>query len=344
MSDRNATYTADAFYKEALRTVINSGGVVAPRGRETLEVIGAHLCLKDPLRGAISIPERGLNYHFMLAEWLWIMLGMNDVEMILPYNKQLLQFSDNGSTFNGAYGPKLIEQLPYAIDVLRKDRHSRQAIVTLWRERPRASADIPCTISFQFLLRERESQLQLDMVTYMRSNDVWLGLPYDLFTFTMLQRLMAAQFDAKVGHYHHMVGSLHLYKEHLPMAMEVLESDRGVAPLVTTARLGREIPSDFRAMFTSLTLMARHAEAMDELQGWVEMMNHLPAPWGDFLNVLAHKFHKNDERLPQPWKTLIQFSRAYTQARSSQRATPAPGNGMGATGGGHPSNTRPTGP
>ena len=49
------------------------------------------------------------------------------------------------------------------------------------------------------------------MMTTMRSNDIYLGFPYDVFVFTMIQRYVAGAIDMEVGPYHHHVGSMHLY-------------------------------------------------------------------------------------------------------------------------------------
>jgi thymidylate synthase len=71
-----------------------------------------------------------------------------------------------------------------------------------------AVRDIPCTLSLQFMWTEGE---RLGLRVSMRSNDVWLGLPYDLFQFTALQCAMADALGVEPGPYVHTVGSLHLY-------------------------------------------------------------------------------------------------------------------------------------
>jgi hypothetical protein len=68
-------------------------------------------------------------------------------------------------------------------------------------------ADIPCTLSVQFLVRAG----RLHAVTQMRSNDIWLGTPYDIFAITSLQRLIADELSLSYGEYVHNVGSMHLY-------------------------------------------------------------------------------------------------------------------------------------
>ena len=77
----------------------------------------------------------------MAAEALWILSGDNKVETIAPYNKNIKQFSDDGIIFQGAYGPRIISQLDYVIESLRKDRESRQAVLTIWNPNPKPSIE-----------------------------------------------------------------------------------------------------------------------------------------------------------------------------------------------------------
>jgi len=71
----------------------------------------------------------------------------------------------------------------------------------------RASKDVPCTVSLHFMVRSGA----LELVVYMRSNDVWLGWPYDVVMFTVLQEAMATDLGLELGQYTHVDGSLHLY-------------------------------------------------------------------------------------------------------------------------------------
>ncbi len=59
------------------------------------------------------------------------------------------------------------------------------------------------------------------MYTTMRSQDVWLGMPYDVFSNTLLHELLAGWVECKIGNYHHRVDSLHLYSHDLKLAQEV---------------------------------------------------------------------------------------------------------------------------
>jgi len=100
------------------------------------------------------------------------------------------------------------------ITLLQEKPNTRQAVITMWNGGDLLHAiigdhkDLPCTLSLQFLLRGR----LLHCIATMRSNDVWLGLPYDVFAFTCLQRLIADALKVKTGMYVHQVGSLHVYE------------------------------------------------------------------------------------------------------------------------------------
>jgi len=61
------------------------------------------------------------------------------------------------------------------------------------------------------------------MLTYMRSNDAFIGLPHDVFAFTMLQELIARTLGVELGEYRHAVGSLHLYERNRREARQYLK-------------------------------------------------------------------------------------------------------------------------
>src|SRR5690606_23614249 len=101
----------------------------------------------------------------------------------------------------------------------------RQCVVSLWtphdlvmsamksKQRPK---DIPCTLTWKFYARNGK----LNMCVDMRSNDLVLGMPYDIFAFTCIQRLIANELGVDVGDYVHTVGSLHLYEKHYELGKE----------------------------------------------------------------------------------------------------------------------------
>ncbi|WP_238428647.1 thymidylate synthase [Frankia nepalensis] len=189
----------------------------------TQEVMGAHLRLTDPRRRFVDLPPaRVINPAFAVAEAVWILSG-SDGPWIYDFNQELLRYTDGG-VLRGAYGPRLrrwhgtVDQLDAVRRELLADADSRRAVVTLYDPQRDHSGhrDVPCTLAYRFFLRAG----RLEMHTTMRSQDLWLGFPYDIFTATLIHELLAGWLGAPMGDYHHHVDSLHLYAHNRDGAMK----------------------------------------------------------------------------------------------------------------------------
>ncbi len=211
---------------ELLTNILWYGPTSAPRGKPVRELMGVSLRVEDMTQNILVHPTRALNYRFMVAEWLWIALGRGDLASLLRYNSKIAQFSDNGTELTGAYGPRLDMQWKLVLEKLRNDPHSRQAVATIFSPTDLAidSKDVPCTLNFQYLVREN----RLNCIGTMRSSDIWLGLPYDFFNFSMLANGLAAELNVLPGWLQLNLGSSHLYEEHESKAKELtLERNLG---------------------------------------------------------------------------------------------------------------------
>lgn len=213
--------SAGGIWLRLLESITRHGAVTRPRGLEIRELTGMMSHLHYPAQNIFAHSERNLNYRFMVAEWLWIWFGHDDVATIARYNKQIARFSDNGVTFNGSYGPPVKQQWPRVEGVLKKDPDSRQAVIDIFGGRETyASKDVPCTLSLQFLIRGGF----LNTIVTMRSQDMWLGYPYDIFNFTMLANIMAAVQGVKLGWLELHVGSAHIYETNFEVVERILAS------------------------------------------------------------------------------------------------------------------------
>ena len=157
------------------------------RRRTTCEILHNSFAI-DMNRPVLTLAARSMNYSFLAAEALWILAGDDRVETIAPYSSRLVQYSDDGKTFFGAYGPPIVRQLPYVVRSLIRDQDSRQAVISVWRESPGPTKNPPCTIALSFSLRKGKLHAHL----YLRSSDTWLGLPYDLFGMACVAARVAA--------------------------------------------------------------------------------------------------------------------------------------------------------
>jgi thymidylate synthase len=194
MSTINLGYVgATGAWAAWLHDLTEHGQLRSPRGMATLEL--PHLSTSFDLHyPVIDSVERKLSYKFLSGEALWILNGDDRVETIRRYNRKIADFSDDGITFFGAYGPLFVQQLTHVTRKLIDDADTRQAVITLWRPSPPPTRDVPCTVALQFVLRSGA----LDAHVFMRSSDAWLGVPYDWFNFTM----MALRVAHTVNYYH----------------------------------------------------------------------------------------------------------------------------------------------
>lgn len=210
-----------------LNHIFMYGSKTKPRGMMVYEMIGYQsiIYMDNPI---IFNPHRNLGYKFMAAEAAWILSGSNRVSEIAPYSKDISKFSDNGETFFGAYGPPITEQFMYVVDALINDRDTRQAVLTIWRQNPPITKDVPCTVSLQFLIRDN----LLHCVANMRSSDLWLGHPYDIFNFSAVSfavLLALSKFtnteSIKLGRLFLNAGSKHLYERNIEAVSFLLAQD-----------------------------------------------------------------------------------------------------------------------
>jgi len=192
-----------------------------PRGLRCYEEDCVAFRLVDLRNNILVHPARKMNYRFMVAEWLWVLRGRNDLASLAEYNSKMTAFSDDGIILAGAYGPKLQTQWEYILGELRH-RDTRRAVATIWTPVPEPSKDIPCTVALQWLLRDS----QLNCIVTMRSSDIWLGLPYDMFVFSQITSNLAASLQVETGWIQFNLGSSHLYEEHWHQAKDVTDNSQ----------------------------------------------------------------------------------------------------------------------
>lgn len=205
----------DMFHKQAeagKNDPSRDGAVVA-------ECLNAITVINDPTRNIVTSDDRRMPMRYAVGELLWYLSGSNRLKDISVFSKVWERMSDDGVTVNSAYGQRIFErfgfdQFEYVVETLTKSPFSRQAVIHIkdaqdYNEFP--TKDVPCTVALQYLIRD----WKLNATTYMRSNDLWTGFPYDVFAFTCFQILLAFRLGVGIGTYTHFAGSLHLYQRSL---------------------------------------------------------------------------------------------------------------------------------
>lgn len=213
--------------------IARAGEPSSPRGTATREHIGFGFKLINPYDNLPTGNGRNLGKRIAIAEAMQLLAGRSYPELMVRIAPNFANFTDGGLWFHGAYGPRLRYQLPKVLAAIHQDNDTRQAIATIWDPAYDGVGDVrdtPCTIALQFLLRDG----RMHMVTTMRSNDVWWGVPYDVFQFTTLLIHVAHAAGSTVGTYTHQAGSFHMYDRDAEAAAKVVAVP---APPIQSAQL-----------------------------------------------------------------------------------------------------------
>lgn len=191
--------------------------VNSPRSYKQKEILGTVFKLTNPLERVCYSAQRKVNIIFMFAEVLWYLRGSDSLEEIVYYANYMKRYSADGKTLKGcAYGPKIfnwegtLNQWDAVISELKKDPDSKRAVIHL--RNPNEfnidnNIDVTCTLTLQFFNRNKA----LYMFTNMRANDMYRGVLSDVFSFTIIMELIAAELGLALGEYTHIVASSHLY-------------------------------------------------------------------------------------------------------------------------------------
>ena len=177
------------------------------------EIINAITVISDPTRNICKSDIRKLSMRYAIGEFLWYLSGNNHLSEIQKYTDNWDRMSDDGVHVNSNYGHCIkykygFDQFGYVYNMLKDKPKTRQAVIHIKEPSMAASKDVNCTVCLQFFIRDNK----LYMTTYMRSNDIWLGFPYDVFQFCNLQILLSMKLGVELGSYTHIAGSLHLYE------------------------------------------------------------------------------------------------------------------------------------
>lgn len=187
------------------------GQVSSPRNRTTREIVGLKIIVERPEFCGVSRTGRGGNQAIGVLEATQLIAGEATPQLMAKITSGKFEEFMDGEVLHGSYGPRIRPQMETLFRRLTSDADSRQGVITIWdplydsQER----RDIPCTVALQFLLRNDA----LTLCVTMRSNDGWLGFPYDIFQFSQLQLTVAHCLGVAPGQLHHSVGSFHLYEQ-----------------------------------------------------------------------------------------------------------------------------------
>ena len=223
-------------YLNALRYCFDNGDLVKSRAGNVKKAFGYQMRynLKD---GFPAVTTKRLAWKAVVSELLWFLEGSNDerrlAEIQYEDTKENLEekttiWTQNAnadywrhkSKFNGdvgrIYGVQWrdfngVDQIQSLIEDLKKTPNSRRHILTAWNPADLDNMSLPpCHAFSQFYVSKNKLSCQL----YQRSCDMFLGVPFNIASYSLLIHILSKECGFEVGEFIHSLGDFHIYEEH----------------------------------------------------------------------------------------------------------------------------------
>jgi len=220
-------------YHDLLRLVLEHGQPKADRtGTGTLSIFGAQT--RFDLRETFPLlTTKKLHIKSIIYELLWFLRGDTNVRYLNEHGVTIWdEWADKEGDLGRVYGAQWrdwrgqndvhVDQIENAIAQIKSTPQSRRLIVSAWNPAEIDKMALPaCHVLFQFYVQDGELSCQL----YQRSADLFLGVPFNIASYSLLTLMVAQVCDLKPGDFVHTFGDLHLYRNHLEQAHEQLSRD-----------------------------------------------------------------------------------------------------------------------
>jgi thymidylate synthase len=227
-------------YLDLLQHVLDNGRFKGDRtGTGTYAVFGAQA--RFDLRESFPLlTTKKLHLRSIIHELLWFLQGDTNVKY-LHENKVSIwdEWADENGNLGRVYGAqwrdwrssdgRSVDQISKLIAGIKNNPDSRRHIVSAWNPGEIDGMALPpCHALFQFFVRDGELSCQL----YQRSADLFLGVPFNIASYSLLTLMVAHVCDLQPGDFVHTFGDLHLYSNHLDQAKEQLSREPRKLPTV----------------------------------------------------------------------------------------------------------------
>ena len=263
-------YNAMQAYLDLLRHVLHRGKEKKDRTKVgTISVFG-YQSRYDLTQGFPLLTTKQMNYKSIFYELLWFIRGDTNIRYLVEHDVHIwdewpyanyrasedyanetqagfiekIRTDDGFAKKWGNLGPvygKLwrdfhgVDQLLKLVDQLQSDPNSRRLIISAWDPSLIGKSLLPpCHCFMQFYVNDGFLSCQL----YQRSADLFLGVPFNIASYSLLVHMLAMVCHLKVGEFVHTIGDAHIYLNHLDQVKEQLTREPYPLP---TLRIGRSV-------------------------------------------------------------------------------------------------------
>ena len=213
-------------YLNLLSKIINQGVYREDRtGTGTLSIFGEQMRF-DLSETFPLLTTKKVHFYSVIHELLWMLKGDTNIQYLKDHRVRIWnEWADEKGNLGRIYGAqwrswksptgKTIDQISNIIHQIKKNPYSRRHLVVAFNPGELESMALPpCHAFFQFYVAKGKLSCQM----YQRSADVFLGLPFNIASYSLLTLMVAKVCELKPGEYIQTIGDAHLYTNHLDQA------------------------------------------------------------------------------------------------------------------------------
>ena len=258
-------------YLELLQNVLDNGTDRNDRtGVGTRSIFGAQF-RHDLQTGFPLLTTKKLHLRSIVHELLWFLQGSSNISYLKENNVSIWdEWADENGNLGPIYGVQwrmwqgsdgsIYDQITNLIYNIKNNPYSRRHILTAWNVAEIDKMALPpCHCLCQFYVANGTLSCQL----YQRSADIFLGVPFNIASYSLLTMMMAQICDLNYGDFVHSFGDVHLYHNHIEQAKLQLTRIPTTLPIMD---INSNVHDMFSFVYDDFTL--KHYEAQP----------HIPAP------------------------------------------------------------------
>ena len=251
-------------YLDLLKFILDNGVEKDDRtGTGTLSTFGYQMRF-NLAEGFPLLTTKKLHLKSIIYELLWFLQGDTNVKYLQDHNIRIWnEWADENGELGPVYGKqwrswasadgKSIDQISEVINTIKTNPSSRRLIVSAWNVGEIGKMALPpCHALFQFYVVDGRLSCQL----YQRSADVFLGVPFNIASYSLLTMMVAQVCSLEVGDFVHTFGDVHLYKNHIKQAR--MQITREPYPL-PRMRINPDVQSIFDFKYEDFNLQGYQA-------------------------------------------------------------------------------------
>ena len=250
-------------YLDLARLVLEKGVQKGDRtGTGTISHFG-HQMRFDLSEGFPLVTTKKLHLKSIIHELLWFLKGDTNIKYLKENGVRIWdEWADENGNLGKIYGHQwrswegdgfTIDQIQEVVDTLKNNPDSRRIIVSAWNVAQLDQMALPpCHCFMQFYVANGKLSLQL----YQRSADLFLGVPFNIASYSLLLLMMAQVTGLEAGEFIHTFGDMHIYNNHIEQIKEQLTREPYKLP---TMVLNKEVTNIFDFKYEDFTLVGYEA-------------------------------------------------------------------------------------